>query len=63
MKHFNMNDSSRHFWETAYRQNIAKMIGICRRYTPDRQTAEDLAHDAFLTAIHKSASFENKGRF
>lgn len=63
MKHFNMNDSTKHFWETAYRQNIAKMIGICYRYTQDRQVAEDLAHDAFLVAIDKSSSFENRGPF
>ncbi|WP_428657467.1 RNA polymerase sigma factor [Runella sp.] len=63
MKHFNMNDNIRHFWETAYRQNIAKMIGICYRYTQDRPLAEDLAHDAFLVAIDKSSSFENKGPF
>jgi RNA polymerase sigma factor (sigma-70 family) len=51
------------FWETAYRQNIGKMIGICYRYTTNRQLAEDLAHDAFLKAIDKSASFEGKGCF
>ncbi|WP_177194017.1 RNA polymerase sigma factor [Dyadobacter sp. SG02] len=55
-----MSDS---FWEAAYRQNIAKMIGVCCRYTQNRQTAEDLAHDAFLVAIDKVSSFENKGPF
>ena len=63
MKHFNMNDSTKHFWERTYRQNIATMIGICYRYTQDRQVAEDLAHDAFLVAIDKSSGFENKGPF
>lgn len=57
---YNMSDS---FWEVTYRQNIAKMIGVCCRYTQNRQTAEDLAHDAFLVAIHKVSSFENKGPF
>ncbi|GGH26142.1 hypothetical protein GCM10007423_10930 [Dyadobacter endophyticus] len=57
---YNMSDS---FWETTYRQNIAKMIGVCCRYTQNRQTAEDLAHDAFLVAIDKVSSFENKGPF
>jgi RNA polymerase sigma factor (sigma-70 family) len=51
------------FWETAYSQNIGKMIGICYRYTSDRSLSEDLAHDAFLKAIDKSASFEGKGCF
>jgi RNA polymerase sigma factor (sigma-70 family) len=51
------------FWETIYRQNIGKMIGICYRYTANRQLSEDLAHDAFLKAIDRSASFEGKGSF
>lgn len=57
---YKMSDS---FWEITYRQNIAKMIGVCCRYTQNRQTAEDLAHDAFLLAIDKVSSFENKGPF
>lgn len=56
-----MNDIAKSFWKTIYKQNIAKMIGICCRYTHNRQTAEDLAHDAFLVAIDKFSSFENKG--
>ena len=58
-----MNDVPKSFGETIYKHNIAKMIGVCYRYTYHRQTAEDLAHDAFLVAIAKSSSFENKGSF
>ncbi|SKB87573.1 RNA polymerase sigma factor [Dyadobacter psychrophilus] len=58
-----MDNRSNNFWESIYRQNIAKMIGVCWRYTQDRQTAEDLAHDAFVVAINKASSFENKGPF
>lgn len=58
-----MNDGTKRFWEATYRQHIAKMIGVCYRYTNNRQTAEDLAHDAFLVAIAKSSSFENRGAF
>ncbi|QHV97613.1 RNA polymerase sigma factor [Spirosoma endbachense] len=58
-----MNDVPKSFWETIYKHNIAKMIGVCYRYTYNRQIAEDLAHDAFLVAIDKSSSFENKGSF
>lgn len=57
---YKMSDS---FWEVTYRQNIAKIIGVCYRFTQNRQTAEDLAHDAFLLAIDKVSSFENKGPF
>ncbi|MVM35729.1 sigma-70 family RNA polymerase sigma factor [Spirosoma sp. HMF4905] len=58
-----MNGVTKSFWEATYKQNIAKLIGVCYRYTYNRQIAEDLAHDAFLVAIDKSSSFENKGSF
>ena len=46
-----------------YRKNIEKMIGVCYRYVLDRPTAEDLAHDAFLTAIEKADTFRGLGSF
>ncbi len=51
------------FWSRKYNQLIPKMIGLCYRYIPDRQTAEDIAHDAFLTAIEKSESYRGSGDF
>ncbi|MCR4738294.1 MAG: sigma-70 family RNA polymerase sigma factor [Bacteroidales bacterium] len=51
------------FWTRAYRKNIEKMIGVCYRYVLDRPTAEDLAHDAFLTAIEKADTFRGFGSF
>ena len=39
------------------------MIGLCRRYVPDPQEAEDLAHEAFLSAIEKSHTFKGLGDF
>ena len=39
------------------------MIGLCRRYVPDPQEAEDLAHEAFLSAIEKSHTFKGIGDF
>ena len=44
------------FWTRKYQQHIAEMVGLCYRYVPDRATAEDLAHDAFLRAIEKADS-------
>jgi RNA polymerase sigma factor (sigma-70 family) len=52
---------TREFWEKAYKENAPKMMGICRRYISDKEIAEDLVHDAFLTAINKSASYAGKG--
>lgn len=51
------------FWTKKYNQNIAKMIGVCYRYVPVRETAEDIAHDAFLTAIEKVDTFKGTGSF
>ena len=51
------------FWTKKYNQNIAKMIGTCYRYVPVRETAEDIAHDAFLTAIEKADTFKGTGSF
>jgi RNA polymerase sigma factor (sigma-70 family) len=56
-------ESTAKFWEAIYSRNISKMIGICYRYTADRQLAEDLAHDAFLKAIDKAGSFKGDGVF
>jgi RNA polymerase sigma factor (sigma-70 family) len=61
--YFKLIEATERFWEAAYRRHIGKMIGICYRYTTNRQLSEDLAHDAFLKAIDKSASFEGKGCF
>jgi RNA polymerase sigma factor (sigma-70 family) len=56
-------DLKEEFWETTYQQNISKMTGICYRYVVSRQIAEDLAHDAFLLAMEKSAGYKGKGCF
>ena len=49
------------FWEELYRTQAPILLGVCRRYVPDVQQAEDLMHDAFLTAIRKQESFSNMG--
>lgn len=51
------------FWTRKYRQHIAAMIGLCYRYVPDRATAEDLAHDAFLRAIERADTLRLVERF
>lgn len=51
------------FWTRKYRQHISAMIGLCYRYVPDRATAEDLAHDAFLKAIEKADTLRMAERF
>ena len=58
-----MNIGTNSFWTKEYRRQISKMIGICYRYVSVRETAEDLAHDAFLKAIEKADTFHGIGSF
>lgn len=58
-----MDIGSKSFWTREYQHQIAKMVGICYRYVSVRETAEDLAHDAFLKAIEKADSFRGIGSF
>ena len=56
-------DSNKDFWIDTYNRNIKKLIGVCYRYVSDREIAEDLAHDSFLSAMKKSGTFKGKGHF
>ena len=56
-------DFTTDFWTKAYNRNISKLTGACYRYVADRQLAEDLAHDAFMSAMEKSDSFRGTGEF
>lgn len=58
-----MTASTKDFWQAAYQNNIARLVGICYRYTRNYQLAEDLAHDAFLKAIDRFETFAGKGKF
>lgn len=51
------------FWAEQYRRHIGKMVGVCYRYVADWTLAEDLAQDAFLTAMEKSSTFHAFGSF
>ena len=44
------------FWSRKYEGNIDRLVAICYRYVGERQTAEDLAHEAFLKAIERADS-------
>ena len=51
------------FWEEQYRRHIGKMVGACYRYVADWDLAEDLAQDAFLTAMEKADTYRAFGSF
>jgi len=44
-----------------YQATSAKLFGVCLRIFPDRNEAEDVLQDAYLTIWNKAASFE-RGR-
>ena len=50
-------------WDTIYKNNASKMLGVCRRYVKDNQQAEDLMHNAFMTAMSKVDTYSGKGLF
>ena len=49
------------FWAEQYRRHIGKMVGLCYRYVADWDLAEDLAQDAFLTAMEKAGTYRAFG--
>lgn len=49
----------RHAFATVYAATSAKLFGVCLRIFPDRNEAEDVLQDAYLTIWNKAASFES----
>ena len=58
-----MMERTKSFWTRQYQKHIGGMIGLCYRYVPNRELAEDLAHTAFLQAIGKADTFKGTGSF
>ena len=51
------------FWSRKYEGNIDRLVAICYRYVGEQQTAEDLAHEAFLKAIERADTYRATGPF
>jgi RNA polymerase sigma factor (sigma-70 family) len=47
--------------ETLYTKYYRKMFGVCLRYAPDRETAEDILQDGFVKVLKNIGSFQSKG--
>lgn len=47
-------------WNTIYVDLSPKLLGICRRYIADLQTAEDLLQDSFILAMQKSHQLKDE---
>ena len=51
------------FWEKTYRENASYLLAVCYRYVENKTLAEDLMHEAFLTAINRFDTFTGRGNF
>ncbi|MCY0967772.1 RNA polymerase sigma factor [Chryseobacterium wangxinyae] len=47
-------------WQKIYLDYSPKLLGICRRYVADLQTAEDLLQDSFILAMQKSHQLKDE---
>ena len=47
-------------WQKIYLDHSPKLLGICRRYIADLQTAEDLLQDSFIIAMQKSHQLKDE---
>ncbi|WP_051651137.1 sigma-70 family RNA polymerase sigma factor [Brevundimonas bacteroides] len=45
-------------FRTVYEATSAKLFGVCLRILPDRQTAEDVLQDTYVTVWRKAATFD-----
>jgi len=54
---------TKEFWEKAYKENASLMSGVCRRYVQNKEVAEDLMQDAFVSAMSKAESYSGLGSF
>jgi RNA polymerase sigma-70 factor (ECF subfamily) len=46
-----------------YEKYAAKMMGVCLRYTGNRETARDLLHDGFIRLFKKINTYKREGSF
>lgn len=47
-------------WQKIYLEHSPKLLGICRRYITDLQTAEDILQDSFIMAIQKNHQLKDE---
>ncbi|OIQ21732.1 MAG: hypothetical protein BM557_02745 [Flavobacterium sp. MedPE-SWcel] len=49
--------------QLVYNRYGAKVLGICRRYMKDRERAEEMVMNTFLSVFQKIDQYNNKGSF
>lgn len=48
-------------WEKIYNDLSPKILGVCRKYVKNVETAEDIMHETFITAINKIDTYSGRG--
>ncbi len=49
--------------EKMYKTFASRMMGVCMRYSKNRETAEDILQEGFIKAFRALASFRKEGSF
>ena len=49
--------------EQIFKLFYGKMLGVCMRYTNDRDTAQEIVQDSFIKVFEKLKLFDNSGSF
>lgn len=49
------------FQQKLYEQHYRKMMGVCLRYSKDKDEAKDILHESFIKVFNKIDRFDNKG--
>ncbi|OFX45465.1 MAG: hypothetical protein A2046_12245 [Bacteroidetes bacterium GWA2_30_7] len=47
--------------QIVYKAFYCKMLGVCARYSCNREEAKDLLHDSFIKVFEKLKNFKNEG--
>ena len=56
-------NGDRYFQRCLYEQYMPKMLGVCMRYTKNREEAEDVLQDGFVQVFKSLHSFKFEGSF
>ncbi len=48
-------------WKELYERYAKRMLQVCMRYSPDRETAQDMMHDGFIQVFRSLDKFTDRG--
>ncbi|HNY23688.1 MAG TPA: sigma-70 family RNA polymerase sigma factor [Bacteroidales bacterium] len=48
-------------WKELYERYAKRMLHVCMRYSPDKETAQDMMHDGFIQVFKSLDKFSDRG--